>query len=323
MITPFRSLLLLIASACLVAAAHAADAAKTRKVLLIGIDGCRPDAFSEENNPTIMRLAMTGLYVPFAYVGGEVGTATEQETSSAPGWSTILTGVWADKHGVHTGSFGPGRMRPTEYPHVFHRVKSVKPELSGVSFVSWAPINKSIVGPVKGDFAALAEGDGSGPQHLKSDDDMHKLLLARLANADDSFLFVHYDQPDGAGHNFGFSPKVAAYLSAGKTVDGRVAEILKTIQARKTFANEDWLITLVTDHGGTGKSHGMQYPEVRRSFFIVNALSGGVPVRKLDLELPMTIVTPTLADWLGVEPKAEWGWSNKSLFALVAPKPKK
>lgn len=47
-------------------------------------------------------------------------------------------------------------------------------------------------------------------------------------------------------------------------------EIIKTIEARSTYAQEDWLIIISTDHGGTGTSHGGQTPFERMTWLACN-----------------------------------------------------
>jgi hypothetical protein len=39
-------------------------------------------------------------------------------------------------------------------------------------------------------------------------------------------------------------------------VDSAVGKVLNALYARPTYANEDWLILVITDHGGTGFGHG-------------------------------------------------------------------
>jgi len=61
-----------------------------KKVLLIGIDGCRADALELANTPTIDNLIANGVYSPDAL--------NDDITISGPGWSAILCGVWSGKH---------------------------------------------------------------------------------------------------------------------------------------------------------------------------------------------------------------------------------
>ena len=41
-------------------------------------------------------------------------------TLSGPGWASMLTGVWREKHGVRTNDFKGHN--PKDYPHFFHDI---------------------------------------------------------------------------------------------------------------------------------------------------------------------------------------------------------
>ena len=71
-----------------------------RKVLFIGLDGCRSDALNVANTPNIDSLIENGLIIENA-----LSSINGQATYSGPGWSSMITGVWYDKHGVSDNSF--------------------------------------------------------------------------------------------------------------------------------------------------------------------------------------------------------------------------
>ena len=74
-----------------------------KKAIIIGYDGCRADILAEmkEENSAISALLQDGASINLTYCGGvnypEINT---QDTSTAPGWCSILTGQWADVHGI-------------------------------------------------------------------------------------------------------------------------------------------------------------------------------------------------------------------------------
>src|SRR4051812_20813467 len=72
-------------------------AARAKKVLIIGIDGCRPDALRAAKAPNLEALIRDGAYSGKAQTG--------DATISGPGWSSMLTGVWRAKHGVRDNRF--------------------------------------------------------------------------------------------------------------------------------------------------------------------------------------------------------------------------
>ena len=79
-------------------AAPESEAAPPRpKVLLIGMDGVRPDVLAEVPTPNLDALAATGAFTATARTG--------MPSISGPGWSSMLGGVWPEKHGVVDNDF--------------------------------------------------------------------------------------------------------------------------------------------------------------------------------------------------------------------------
>ncbi len=79
---------------------------KSKHVLIIGIDGALVSAVQSADTPNLDSLITNGAYTWHAYGGGILNTDTQQATSSGPAWSSILTGVWVNKHGVVDNNFG-------------------------------------------------------------------------------------------------------------------------------------------------------------------------------------------------------------------------
>src|SRR6516165_12546979 len=105
-----------------------------QKVLIIGLDGCRPDALREAFTPHLDELIRVAAFSE----RGQAGTITD----SGPGWASILTGVWHDKHGVRTNAFDGANLE--RYPHFFCRLKEIRPTAYAVSIVHWGPIAKHL-----------------------------------------------------------------------------------------------------------------------------------------------------------------------------------
>lgn len=111
------------------------------RVLIIGSDGTRPDALAQAKTPNLDKLIREGAFTDKGDILGE--RYTKNNTISGPSWSSILTGVWADKHGVHDNTF-KGRNFEL-FPHFFKRIKAVYPDAQTVSLVSWGPIHEFIL----------------------------------------------------------------------------------------------------------------------------------------------------------------------------------
>ena len=94
----------------------------TQKALLIGVDGMQyeklQEAIAQNMAPHIGSLKLAK-----SYIGGIDGTSTEQLTNSGPGWTTILTGSWVDRHQVDANN---GALR-NQAPSLFEQLKRAAP----------------------------------------------------------------------------------------------------------------------------------------------------------------------------------------------------
>ena len=104
------------------------------KVLFIGIDGCRADALEVANTPNIDSIIQNGLYINDA-----ISSINGQPTYSGPGWSSMITGVWMNKHGVTDNSFIGSNFE--EYPPFTTLLENSGEDFYFSSFVMWSPIH--------------------------------------------------------------------------------------------------------------------------------------------------------------------------------------
>lgn len=125
-------------------------------VLLIGIDGCRPDALKLAKAPHLRKLIAAGTVTWQAMAGGDERLAHQQQTVSGPGWSSILCGVWRNKHGVADNRFFAHRY--ARYPHFYKRIREVKPTTVLGSCSSWNGIQVILPSAGKLESRALARG---------------------------------------------------------------------------------------------------------------------------------------------------------------------
>jgi predicted AlkP superfamily pyrophosphatase or phosphodiesterase len=259
------------------------------KVLLIGIDGCRPDALVRALAPHMHRLILTGAFSDRAQTG--------DIPVSGPGWSSMLTGVWRQKHGVRDNDFDGADF--VHYPHFFRRLKQARPDADTVSIVRWRSIHDHILKD-----AELAEVSWTDRQVA---DRAGYALRERKADA----VFVQFEDVDQAGHEFGFDPAQPNYQAAIERTDSHVGRLLEAVRQRKTYAAEEWLILISTDHGGSGKSHGRDVPEDRTIFIVAN----GPSVTRGAIEPPPAIVdvAATALVHLGVPLDPSWQLDAKPI----------
>tara|TARA_R110002051_G_scaffold168439_1_gene239059 strand:- start:54 stop:1730 length:1677 start_codon:yes stop_codon:yes gene_type:complete len=242
---------------------------KDPKVLIIGIDGCRPDGVTAANTPNLDQLMANGTY--------SLDARNTGITISGPGWSSMLTGVWQDKHKVVDNSFSGSDF--VRYPHFFKRIEENDPNNRTVSISQWHPINDQIAKGVVDIARNTAD----------SSEDVKNKAIAELSVEELRALFVHFDDVDHAGHSSGFSPDNSYYVSAIETVDAAIGELVMAVENRSNYLMEDWAIIVSTDHGGIGSSHGGDSDEERTIFMIVSG--DNVPKKEIaktttEIEVP-------------------------------------
>ncbi len=273
-------------------------AEKTRHVLVIGVDGVRPDALKVAETPNIDRLIQEGTYASNTDIVAP--RPTKSDTISGPGWSNLLCGVWSDKHGSLDNKFQGTNY--TEYPHFFARLKEAQPQAFTVSISNWKPIDEKIVSAAD----LHADFERKDKDYPASDREVTARAVEVLGQHDPTAMVVYFAQVDESGHKHGFHPTVPEYIAAIQRVDGHIGEVTSAVRARKNYANEEWLTIICTDHGGLGKNHGggRETPEIRNVFLVVS----GDTANKGVLEEPtyQVDVVPTALKHLGVTPKETW-----------------
>lgn len=251
-----------------------------KKVLFIGIDGVRTDALQQASTPAIDSL-LTQSYVSW-------NTDRGPYTVSVPGWTSILHGVWPAKHGLTENSFKHNRYQL--HPDLFALAKSVKDKLSVANVSHWD------------DFLKITSMEDFA-QRYESDADLKAGVISKLGSCCPDMLVMHFDEPDHAGHTYGFSPTIPEYIEAIETVDGYIQEIMNLIRNREQMYNEEWMVVLTTDHGGEGTGHGGQddLPQTRKVWSIVRIPSLTSPV--LQASANSVDLLPTMLFWMGIGPE--------------------
>ena len=245
-----------------------------RKVLIIGIDGCRSDALVAANTPNIDDLISQGIYSPDAL--------NEDITISGPGWSAILCGIWSDKHLVTGNDFSVNDY--DNFPPFFKYVNDFDDNLHTVSICQWGPINNFII-----------QDHADFKLNVETGLEVANQAAAYFNVNDPDVMFLHFDDVDHAGHAYEFSPSISEYLLAIESVDTHIGTVISAIEQRPTFVNEDWLILVTTDHGGIGTFHGGTSIEEENVFVIA---SGTNVMPELILKDSM-IVMDTINNCLG------------------------
>lgn len=244
----------------------------TKKAIIIGYDGYRADGLkniADNKDSAVMRVkAQGGLYHTFA---GGVTDVNEQATSTAPGWSAILSGGWGDYNGViDNGLYKKGEAKTilTELAEqgkytTFNAIWREHTRVTYHNDIVYA-IEKGL--PIE--YSILPDDESLLYQMLKQA--AKPAGKEKTAAEDPDVMFLIFEHADGAGHGTGFGNQNEDYIEACKTSDKFASEILNTIENRSTYATEDWLIIVTTDHGGKMLNHGGQSAQERSTWLAVN-----------------------------------------------------
>lgn len=241
-----------------------------KKAIVIGYDGCRADILSEmqKEQSGISLLLDEGASLDLLYCGGvNYPEKNTQKTSTAPGWCSILTGKWAEAHGITANDI----------------TKEIEPKTLLVSLVENGDIDSSaFITKWAGHFdrrkatylaeKAYCEEKGLSVSYNKCKNDEASLsfTLDEIKKADCAdFLFVIYEQTDSAGHSKDFSFNNSLYKEAFIEADKYGYDTISAIKERETYEQEDWLIIITSDHGGIDDNHGGASIQERMTFAVV------------------------------------------------------
>ena len=206
------------------------------KLLIIGIDGVRGDvaeSVAQRNNSAFGRIKEQGAW--------SFNTSVGPYAISGPGWASMLTGVWCDRHGVVDNTFKDSRL--SSVPDLFEHLESSDSSRRTAAVYWWEPIGEDILSEDSLDVMERFEND-----------ELVRDRAVELLNSDSELdvLFVSIDNPDAVGHRHGFSPEEPNYVAAVEEADDMVAEIIYALEERN-LSNENWLTIITSDHGGGGK----------------------------------------------------------------------
>ena len=248
-----------------------ADGKTEKKAIIIGYDGCRADVLTEmvDGKSAVDTLLDDGASINLAYCGGvNYPGPNTQDTSTAPGWCSILTGVWASEHGITAN----GITKSLEYKTLLTTLVEEN-KIDSSSFITkWKGHfdRKNATYNKEKDYCEENNLNVSF-NRLKNDEASHEYTLNEVSKKDCAdFIFVIYEPTDSTGHNYGFSINNPRYKEAFKTADLYGMEAIEAIKSRETYETEDWLIIITSDHGGIGTEHGDASVQERMTFIVSN-----------------------------------------------------
>ncbi|MEU2908611.1 alkaline phosphatase family protein [Streptomyces massasporeus] len=287
------------------------------------MDGLRYDRLtrSPANAPVLHALMATGAVgtslLPYGRPDDEPSAGTAH-TDSGPGWSSILTGVWPERHGVTGNDFKGADY--TRYPDFLTRAARARPGLRTVAAVSWpALVRRGALGRTIG---RRVRHNGESRGYETADRRVARTALRWLTRSDPDVLFVYFGATDEAGHDTG--PLSPAYDRALFAQDTHLGQLLAAIESRGPDpgrAEEHWTVLITTDHGHLDSGGHGGDSRAEREVFVVLA-EPGAPGRPggTRLDTPRLVdIAPTVLDRLGIPVDPAWGLQGRVLPGPTAP----
>ena len=213
----------------------------TDHVVLVSIDGLRPDAIAKYHAATLERLMREGRY--------SLTAQTIPLSLTLPSHTSMLTGVGSEVHHITWNSDKTNTFGYVKVPTVFGVAHDAG--FHTAAFFSKTKFHHLEV-PGTLDYARAPE-KGILPW---MEDRTTGYVGDYLQHGNPNLLFVHLAEPDFIGHNFGWMGHV--YGAAVREADRGVANIISEADAR--FGRGRYTLIVTADHGGHGRTHGTTSP---------------------------------------------------------------
>ena len=247
-------------------------AAEQSRVVLVSVDGLRPDVLTPDRAPRIAELIASGTRAK--------DVINDLPSATMPNHATMLTGVISDRHHLLLDFELPGKLTT---PTVFDYIAA-----SGLRGAFFATKTK---------MHYLARGSSLETIDIAGNStNIVSRAIEQIRPDGPDLFFIHLRDPDSAGHADGWLS--GPYFDAVGLIDTLVGQIIDAIAAdesRPTY------LLLTADHGGNGGNHFVNIPENR---YIPWVLAGPDIAAGRVLNEGVTTVdpAPTVLWLLGVDP---------------------
>ncbi|MBR1690650.1 MAG: alkaline phosphatase family protein [Oscillibacter sp.] len=250
------------------------------KVLLILVDGMRPDAVPVCGEPDFEALFRKGVYSFHA--------KTTYPPVTLPCHMSLFHSVDAERHGISTNTFVP-----QNHP-ITGLVETLKAAgKTSAFFYTWSQLRDLCLPGKYLTFSWFMSQNSYEYQWLERRETA--VAKEHIREFAPDFVFLYLGGTDEYGHDYGWmSPE---YLGEVRHAAGCIFEIMDGLP-------EEYSVIITADHGGHGRSHGDDVPEDMTipMAFLGKQFPAGTDIDGLNIR----DIAPTIADILGVEPDHDW-----------------
>jgi len=253
-----------------------------RKVILISIDGMRPDGLKACGNPYVKELEKMCAH---SYKAKSVFPSV-----TFPCHFSMTHSVTPQRHGILSNTYVP-QVRPVK--GIFEKIA----DCGGVSamFYGWEPLRDiALPGTLK--YATYVQAYMEESSDTVLTDAAEKLIGEK--KPDFAFLYM-VETDEKGGHDHGWmSPE---YLQRISTAIDNVRRMIEQF-------GDEYTVIVMADHGGHERSHGSEMDEdmIIPIFF---RGPGFAPGKELE-DISLLDIAPTIAKIMGVPAEQEWEGRN-------------
>jgi arylsulfatase A-like enzyme len=239
-------------------------------VLIISIDGLRPDLLIRARTPYLRELIDSGSFSFWA--------RTTPHSITLPSHVSMLTGVVPRRHEIEWNKDLP--LREPVYPSVPTLFELAKKAGYSTALAAGKSKFDAVCKPGTVDHVYL-------PERVQCEDaDVAAAASEMVAKHKPQVMFVHLPSVDNVGHAKGWG--TPEQLAAVEVADAAVGGLLRSLADAKL--RDQTTIIVTADHGGAGKTHLADDPRARHIPWI--ATGPGIR-RNLDLTTHLELVINT------------------------------
>lgn len=258
-----------------------------KKALIVTIDGLSYEALLQARQAG-QHPALKSLTIAPAQTGGYVGTPSEQRTLPLPGWASLITGVWADQHGLR----GVGTNSPELNAPTLLALASTPPQAAmALSTADYRTLWSQ----------DLQEGRIIEAANCTDSDSCVSEQTQKYLQEGKSLILAQIQAPARAATQGGLGSP--AYQQAVQESLLALDKLLAIIEQRKQAdASEDWLLILTTSYGldEFGGTTGSQFNRNKTSFIATNKTLASLPA--IDGQVTSSTDMNTLAAVIDIAP---------------------
>lgn len=247
-------------------------------VVLLMLDGLRPDALSQVNAPALEAFMQRGAYT--------LSARSVMPSITLPCHMSIFHSIPPQRHGILENQWHP-MARP-----VIGLVEQLKmQDRQSAFFYNWEFL-RDLSRPGYLEFTYYQDAGFD----LDGDAVIAEAAANRLRKGDLDFAFVYFGTIDTVGHGFGWMSD--SYLRQIEKVD-------RWLQALLANFSTDTSVIIQSDHGGHDRIHGTDLPED----MLIPWMAAGPGIKpQYEIQAPLTLldVAPTIARLLDVKPDPQW-----------------